>query len=109
MAHLATDLAHSDAATRRYAGRCWASYHLERGEIDGLARYLRYPDAEVVKGAAFFLWQLYSAWWWQPDNPRVACIVQLKDVFQELAQHSDESVSRAAPHIVHDLERLLKS
>ena len=109
MTHLATDLAHPDAATRRYAGKCWTSYHLERGEIAGLARYLRNADAEVVKGALFFLWQLYSAWWWQPDNPRITCIVQLKDEFQKLTQHPDESVSRAAPYIVHDLERLSKS
>jgi hypothetical protein len=106
MSRLSLDLAHSDAATRRYAGKCWVSHHLERGEIDGIACYLQHADAEVVKGALFFLWRLLDDWWWQTDNPRIACLVSLKDVFQALTQHPDSKVSTAAPYLIQGIDRV---
>ena len=106
MAQMTANLTHADAATRRYAGQCWVSYHLERGEIDGMAHYLKHADADVAKGALFFLWRLLDDWWWQPGNPRIAAIAQLRGVFQELLQYPDQEVPKVVPYLVQRIDRL---
>ena len=106
MTRLTGDLTHADAATRRYASQCWVSHHLERGEIDSMAHYLRHADPEVVKGALFFLRRLLDDFWWQTGNPRVAAIARLRNVFQALLQYPDQEASRVATLIVRQIDRL---
>lgn len=98
MAQARANLRHPSALTRGYAGKCLMSHHLARNEMASAERYLSHPDADVAKGALFFLRDMIER-----GDPLPAS-ARLERVLRKLAGSADPSVAAVAAFTLHRLE-----
>jgi len=80
-----------DPLVRRYAGKCMASHHLHRRELEAAGQYAAHADPEVAQGALLFFRQLAS------ERIILAELRELGEVFT--------AVSAAAVRDVADLAK----
>jgi hypothetical protein len=93
------NLQHPNAETRRFAGKCFASHHLERRELTAITNYLKHTDAEVVLGTLIFLAQ------YAYDRYELSELWGLQDLLTELDDGSEVRSAAVARYLVRNITK----
>jgi hypothetical protein len=92
-------LQHPNVETRRFAGKCLASHHLERQEITAILKYLRHPDTEVAFGALSFLGE------YARGRYELSELWELQDTLAELDDGSEAQAAGIARYLARNIAK----